>query len=392
MQGIGLLSNAFNIQVVFVDAIIQRCDTILTAIIIHEIRAGHIIMLSCERHGNAGCHDAESVEQIGFSINNLGHRRSRRRCRIIIQTRTIEVHFSIFRCVPGTVRQAAVLKQECHAVCIMVHIRTVYRCLAIDTRKVHFVKVIPIIVEADPTTLKFAVNGIVGLAVNRLQAGIGRFSAAIANELIAGNLEGMFCCGNGGSPLYRRVTFRTEGSAGISVLGTSRSFIIQCNRSVNVGCQVFCPISLVHTVMVCIHFGINMEFFIGEYIESRACIAVNKGDFTLINIHLHILRPEFKVCPYSCCCLARNSHIIVKVNNTNRNLGKNSFSGHIIITCTGNGDISGICFSYDRVFSSETFGKLHMVKLPMVYIVQINYCRNGLDCFNLVRFKIHPID
>ena len=196
--------------------------------------------------------------------------------------------------------------------------------------------------------------------------------------------------GNSSSPFYYGNTFFTKCSTGVAGLGARRIFIRKCYRRVDMCSSMLIEINFINTIFIRIHFGINMELFIGE----SACTAVNMCDNTHINIHLHILWIKLICSPICFCCVTGNLNIIIKVKDTNRDSGKDSIAALIIIVGTIYRYISRVCFSLGRrsVRCGKSICELHLVKLPVVYIVKVYNSINRLNCFNLVGFKLHPID
>ena len=198
----------------------------------------------------------------------------------------------------------------------------------------------------------------------------------------------MSCSGNRCAPLNNRIAFFAECSAGVSVFNASWLFVNNSNRCVNMGCPMLCKICFINSVFVGIHFSVNMEFLIGESTGR----AVNMSNKTHIDIKLHILRPEFICRPVCLCSITRNKNIRIKINNANWKLRQHCSSGLGIVTGTRNSDSGCICFGSDGILCREAFSKLHVFKFPMVYIIQINYGRNSLNCFNRICLKIHPVN
>ena len=170
---------------------------------------------------------------------------------------------------------------------------------------------------------------------------------------------------NGGTPLYRRVTARAEGSACIAVLCTGRFLVGKSYRSMYMRCSVCDEVILIHISHAGVHFCINMELFIGE----GACGSVNMSNKTHINVHLHILCPEGVTGPVSLSCITGSLNIGIKVKNTHGKLGENCCAGIVVDTGTGNRNRCCVGFLCNGIGCSEAFCKLHVIELPMVNIV-----------------------
>ena len=250
------------------------------------------------------------------------------------------------------------------------------------------VKIIPFIINSVPTACQFAANSIVIYTINILKSSTRKHSAACANQLIAGYFKFMSYRGNGSSPFYGRITFIAESSAGITGFGASSSFIGNGYRIVHVSGPMFQEVIFINRLIGCIHFGINMEFFVRKGTGGSVCMS-NK---THIYIHLHILCEKVVGSPISFCSKTRNLNIGIKIQNTNRKFRKHCRTGIVICSSTSNGNGGCVGFFIDRIFGSESFCQFHMIQLPMVYTVQINNGRNRLNGFNLGCLKIHPIN
>ena len=154
------------------------------------------------------------------------------------------------------------------------------------------------------------------------------------------------------------------------------------------GSAVCAEVCLIHVRHAGVHFGIHMEFFVGEGAGS----SVIMGDKTHIHIHLHILCPERIGCPVGLCSIAGRLDIGIKIQDTNRQLSQNGSAGLDIVVGTGDRDGCRVGFLSDRVRCSEAFCQLHMIKLPVVYIVQVDHGGNGLDGLKLGCLQVQPVD
>ena len=118
--------------------------------------------------------------------------------------------------------------------------------------------------------------------------------AATAQEFAANSFVGMSRCGNGSTPFYNGITAFTEGSSGVTVLGTGCRLVSNSRRGMNVT-TVPCSIirlafrSLIHCCKVAPHFGV------AEYAITRKGIyrIIYSGQNTLVNIRYYGHSPEF---------------------------------------------------------------------------------------------------
>ena len=99
----------------------------------------------------------------------------------------------------------------------------------------------------------------------------------------------MIGCRNYSTPINYRVTNLAEGSAGISVFGTSSLFIRKSYGIMNVSCAAFCLESNIRET--CLKLGINTELLVGECTEHIRGITVNISDLAHINVNLKVIRP-----------------------------------------------------------------------------------------------------
>ena len=329
---------------------------------------------------NTSLHIALSIKQIGLAINHIRSGGGYFWRGILIVAGTVPIASTFTASYPSTFRYTTVVKVKSDTVaCIFVTVESGKRCR---------IEIIPFTVNLDPTTVKLTANGIVVYTVNGLKSCRGRFSAAIASNLITDDRKSMTGSGNCSTPFHNGVTAFAEGSASITVFNTGRSLIGKCYGSMNMGRTVIYEIDLIHVRHGGIHFGIYLEFFVGEGARG----AVGKGDQTLINVHLHVLSPELIGGPIGFCGIAGNLDIRIEVKNTNGKLCENRLATVVVRAITGNGNGCGIGFFVDSIGCGEAFCKLHMIELPMVNVVQVDHSFNLLNGFDSGCFEVHPVD
>ena len=379
-QLVALLLLAVFIEIVIIRTCQKGCNTIFATVIINHnaLFADHS---GCIKVSNdTGLHITVSAEQIGLTINDIRSARCRLRRHISVITGAIPVTPSRTISCPCTGSKSSVIKEELDT--------PISILLAVSSCKSGRIEVVPYIINLLPTANQRAIDGIVVLSVNSLQTGNGRLSAAITSELVAGSLEGMSGCGNGDTPFNNRVTNLAEGSAGVTVFGTSSSLIFKSYGRMNVSRTMCREVFLIHISHAGVHFRINMEFFIGE----GAGGAIGKGNETLINVHLHILCPELVGSPVSLGSVAGNQDIGIEVQDTDGQLSQNGSATVVVSTRASNGDGSGIGFFCNRIGCSKAFCKLHMIELPMVNIVEVDHGLNRLNRLDVSCLKVHPIN
>ena len=220
---------------------------------------------------------------------------------------------------------------------------------------------------------------------------VEQFTAHSTGQLAVNHLKIVICYSrNGCTPVYNRITYFTEGSAGIAV-GTGFSLVGKSHRRVNVRATMLRKVRVAaHGLEVGVHFRIHTEFFIGEGIQNIAEIAVYIGDLTHINVHLQVVRPEVVGCPYGCCIIAGNVHIRIKVDDPNRKLRENCLAGRIIRASTS--DCNGRCvgFFVNSIRCIKAVCQNHVIQFPVVYTVQVDHSFNRLNGFDVGRNQIHP--
>ena len=254
------------------------------------------------------------------------------------------------------------------------------------------IEIVPLVVDLYPAGEELAGSAVVILAVDDLETVIGNLDLAAfaADDLSVNDGPEMTGSGNGGAPIYNRVTYFAEGSAGVAVLGAGGSLVLDGLGIVNVGAVLGIEVELVDGVLVGAHLGVDTELLVGE----GAGGAVNEGDETLIDVHLHILRIEFVGSPVGSRGVAGNLDIIIEVQDANGDLREHSSAGLIVVAGTGDGDGCGVGhgFAGSGVLSGEALSELHMIELPMVDVVEVDNSLNGVDGLDRVGFEVHPID
>ena len=386
-QLIGSLSDTVDVEVIVVYAGIADSRAVGTAVVIDKgvgdkstAAAGTAV-----ESGNAGLHITLSVEQICFTIDFIRSARCEFRRCISVITGSIPITGTIRCGYPGTIGNTSAFKIELDTFVSIL--------IAIKTCKVYSAEIIPFVINSKPATTELTVNGIVILAVNIMKAGSTEYRATIAKELSVININIVIVSGRGnsGTPLYGRITAFAEGSAGVTVLCTGGSLVSKSYRGMNVSRTMsnkIIRIGHAHCLVGCEHFCINVEFLVRECAGGSVC----KGNKALINVHLHILCEEVIGSPIGLGCEAGNLNVSIKVNDTNGKLRENCRTSIIVCTGTINSNSCCIGFLVNCISCSESFCKFHVVKLPVVYTVQVNHGFNRLDGFNIGSLEVHPID
>ena len=381
-QSVGFLLDTVKIIIAVISTCQKHCNTVFTTVVIRKraSRKSTTAISSVIESGDSGLHIAIAVKEISLAINFIRSGRRQLRRHIPIVTGTIPVTRAVLALCPRATGQTTVFKVKRNSLIIIM-------CAA-QAHKRFRIKAIPYVINCQPTTGQLSANNIVVLAINVLQAGFVGNSAAVTNELVTGNFKCMTGSGNRGAPFYNGVTNLAEGSVGITVFRTGRSLVGKCCGSMNVGRAVLGEIYLIHICHDRIHFGIYMEFLVGE----GACGAVNIRNQTHINIHLHILCPERILRPVGFGSIAGCLDIRIEVKNTNGKLCENRFAAVVVHTGTGNGNGCGIGFFVNGISCGEALRKLHIIELPMVDVVQVNHGFNLLNGFDSGCFKVHPVN
>ena len=131
-----------------------------------------------------------------------------------------------------------------------------------------------------------------------------------------------------------------------------------------------------HILCHLIHFGINLWAFAGEGISRT----VGKGNDTAVDLHADIDGPEFlhalelSICIrlFALLCTACIGIACLKLPCADRKRSKHSFACQIVGTGARNGNCCNIFVILNAVFSSEACGNIHMIKLPLAHVVQVD--------------------
>ena len=252
------------------------------------------------------------------------------------------------------------------------------------------IKIVPLVVDLDPSGVRRSAGEVIVFAVNDLQAIFNMaFPAADAADLLA-VLEdiAVAVCRDRRAPFHNGVTGFAESTAGVAFLDAGGLFIRNRDSRMNMRRTVFRQISLINRSLVGVHLRIHMELLVGE----GACVAVSVRNQALIHIQLHILREEVIGRPIGFRRIAGHMDIIVKIQNTDGDLSQNRRAGLIIVAGALEGNLCRIGLFRNGVARGEALGKHHMIQLPVVHVIQVNHSRNRLDRLNRVGLQIHPVD
>ena len=137
--------------------------------------------------------------------------------------------------------------------------------------------------------------------------------------------------------------------------------------------------------------GINAELFVRERTKNVRSITVNIGDLAHINVYLKVVRPEAIVEPIRYCIISINFNIGIIVDYANRKRCKSSRAGLIIVAGTYNYDSGSIVFFINVIGRGEALSQFHMIKFPMVAVVEVYYKLNCLNCFDVGSVYVHPV-
>ena len=262
---------------------------------------------------------------------------------------------------------------------------------AISTGKCSSIEVIPFVINRNPTAGQITIDHIVVLTFKIQQSRTGECISTITSNLSFGCIH--FKCMTecdvcNFTPFNRRVTFIAECASHITGLAAGSFNRINFNGSMYMGGTMVTEVFLIHVRHNGIHFRIHMEFFIGECAHS----AIGMGDETHIHIHLHILCPEGIRSPVGFSSISGGLNIRIKIQNTNRKLRQDDCTGLGIVSSACDRNSRGVGFFSNSVGCRETFRQSHMIQLPMVYIVQVDYSFYRLNGFDLRCFKVHPVN
>ena len=219
---------------------------------------------------------------------------------------------------------------------------------------------------------------------------IKQFTAVYANQLTIYNFIAMSSCRNYRSPIHNGRTNCAVRSSRIACRCTSSFYISKSAFTMHVCSTAIC--FKVRTRETCLKFCINAEFFIRECAENIRFITVNISNFTHINVYFQVVRPEPIGSPICFSRIAVNTNIRIIINYANRKSRDRRCTSLHIATGTSNNDRSRIILHINGIRCRKAIGQYHMVKFPMVTIVQIDNCLYRSDTFNHIGIQIHPID
>ncbi len=208
----------------------------------------------------------------------------------------------------------------------------------------------------------------------------------------------MSCCRNGCTPIHYGVTNFTVSSVSISVFSTGCSLIVNCSCVVGMTAVPCVPISFssIGQGDICIgspHFRPNADVLTGECVNS----AVGKCNTALINDKIDCNRPCFFTF-FKCCiipCFIAYSYRVIQCPHTygDRNESRFACCGYFAGTgdCKRGNIFCCICACH-RPDCLKAFGNLHMIKLPLAHIVEIQRHFYRLNCGNVVCYNINILN
>ena len=245
-----------------------------------------------------------------------------------------------------------------------------------------------IVISAPPVGNNHAIN--ICLAVSPYST--IEITTALAFEYIVNEIKAMSCCRNGCPPIYNRVADLTIGSVGIARLSASRSLVRKSGSGMGVSAVPSIIIGFAfsggnHVLCHFVHFGVNLRSFTGECIGRT----VNKRYKTAVDLHADVDRPEFlhtlelsigiRLFAVSCSACICITHF--EFPGADRKRRKNAFADLIVCTCACNCDSGDILVFLNAVFSRKTSSNIHVIKLPLAHVVEVDVNSNGLNLFDI---------
>ena len=368
------------IEIVIIRAVQQSSDTVGTAVVVEDLRSRTCEGVTVEY--NTGLHIAGAAEEVGVAVDLIGTAGCSLGRGVLIVTGAVPVAGSLLSGYPYALGHAAVLKDERDA--LVGDLLTVKTCIG------GHIKVIPIIVNTDPTAGQASGNGVVRQSVNNHQAGTGVCMTAVTDKLSVFSISyvGVTGSGNGGAPLNHGVADLAVGSAGVAGLSAGRSLILDLDGGMNVGRAVLQEVDLIHVRHAGVHLGIHVELLVGEGGGG----AVHVGDETHVNVHLQILCPECIGGPVGLGGVAGNQDVGIEVQHTDGQLSQNGGAGQVVVACAGDGDGGGVGLLENGVLGGEAVSQVHMIQLPVVDVVEVDHGGNGINGLDVGGLQVHPVD
>ena len=379
---ISLLLYAANIEIIIIRTSQKRSLTILAAIIVVD-GVVTISAIGVQIVGNTGLHITLAVEEVGLTIDLVGSAGVVISRGILIVIGAVPVASAGIGGNPNVLSHTSVIKDKFDA--------AICGLLTVDACKGNGIEVVPVVVNTNPVTGQTSDNGIVVLTVNILQTGTRDCATTVTRNLSFDSIH-LICmtgCGIGNfTPFYGRVAFIAEGTALIAGRRAGGSDFTDRNGRMNVGRSVLDKIGFVDRLVGGIHFGIHVEFFVGE----GGLGTVNVGDKTHVNVHLHILREEVVGSPVGLSRETGYLDIRIEVEDTDGERCQNGLASLRIGARTGDSEGSRVGFLVDRIISGEAFSQYHVLELPVVDTVQVDHGLYGLNGFDVGCFEVHPVD
>ena len=222
--------------------------------------------------------------------------------------------------------------------------------------------------------------------------------AASADELVADDLVGVAGSGNGGTEVCDGLTGLAVGTAGVAVLGTGGSLVLNCHGDRHVGsaCGVVLmsldtvvvtavPIGVPRLVTDVVHTGgtgggVRVTAQLGIDLNGGACEgsggAVSEGNDTAVDLHVDIhgqdlvallvvgIHPDLTD-------VTGDSHDGIQLPGTDRDGNQSGLAGQLHVTGLGNGHGSDLLVLNQGVGCGEALGHIHVIQMPSGDVVQV---------------------
>ena len=244
-----------------------------------------------------------------------------------------------------------------------------------------------------PAAGQLAVHQVVGILTDVNNTGTGDgLAAAVADDVLAGDLIIVTRSGDHSSPLHGRITDVAPGSADVAGLGAGGSLILNGVRSMDVGGALLVAVSNVHIGGVGVDLGVHPELLVGEGVQHVSLVIVHVGNDTHVDVDLQVVRPQLIGLPVGLGGVAGDLHIRVKGNDADGKLCQNSLAGLTVDAGTADGDGRGIVLLINRILSGEALCQLHVIQLPVVGTVEVDDGGNLLNGLDIGSDHIHPVN
>ena len=345
--------------------------------------------VSAGKFGNARLHISVPIEKIGLTVDFIGSGGGKRGGGVTVVAGAVPVAGARGGGDPDAACEAAVFKEELHAV--------VGVLAAVQPRVGSLIKVIPLIVDRLPAAQQLAVDQIVGLITHELKPrAVKGLTAVRTDQLVALDGVDMTRSGEDGSPAHHRAALGAGGSARVTRLKGGGSLVGHRHDGVLVEALAVCHASVDprlrahHGILGGVveeQLGIHRNIGHPEGAEGIRLAVGGVGDLTLYQRQFNALRPEVALQDLSSGGLVRFGD---PGADGDRGQDRPTRSG--ILPRAGDDDGSDVVVSLDGVGSGEACGKSHALQFPNTAVVEIQRKLHLVDGLDVGGHEIQPVE